>query len=198
MKLFLSILCVFLSWFSISAQGKRVLKEETYAQRLQNKAKHVADFVKNKKYNQKIAFLIDFHKPVGKFRFYIYDLQDKKILEQGLVLHGEGSEVKGKDGLVFSNTENSLQSSLGKCAIGKSYYGQFGKAYKLKGLDKTNSNTEKRYIVLHAFSCVPDEETDKKLCLSWGCPTLSPAFFNKVASYIDNSNLPIIIYSFYE
>lgn len=197
-KLFISVIFLFLFSYSFFWQERMTLSEVKYEKRLKEKAKHVSDFIKNKKYNQKIAFLIDFSKPIGKFRFFIYNLETNKVLDRGIVIHGQGSEVEGKNELQFSNIENSLQSSLGKCEIGKSYYGQFGKAYKLKGLDKTNSNVEKRYIVLHSFSCIPDQETDKKICLSWGCPTLSLAFFDKVATYIDNSKYPIILYSFYE
>lgn len=162
-----------------------------------SKIKEVKNFVKGKNYNQDIAFFIDFKIPSGKFRFFIYDLKESKIIDQGLVAHGSGSEG-GKDGaLKFSNIENSYQSSLGKYEIANSYVGTFGKSYRLKGLDKTNSNALKRAIVMHSLSCVGNTESSQPTCLSLGCPMLSDEFFKTAATYVDHSKRPIILYAFY-
>ncbi len=65
-------------------------------------------------------------------------------------------------------------SSLGKYKIGEKYRGQYGKSYKLYGLENTNSNAYKRAIVLHGFSCVPDEEIyPGVVCNSLGCAMVS-------------------------
>lgn len=162
-----------------------------------DKIEHVKDFIKNKKYNQELAIFINFRIPSNKFRFFIYDLKNNKILEKAIVAHGSGSVVKGSNDLVFSNTENSYQSSLGKYEIGSSYTGKFGKAYRLKGLDKTNSNALKRAIVLHPYYCISDVETKELACLGLGCPMLSPNFFKVAEKYIDGSKKPIILYAFY-
>ncbi len=161
------------------------------------KIEHVKNFVKGTKYNPELAIFINFRIPSNKFRFFIYDLKNHKILEKAIVAHGSGSVVKGTKDLVFSNTENSYQSSLGKYEIGSSYKGTFGKAYRLKGIDKTNSNALKRAIVLHSYYCISDVETKELACLSLGCPMLSPNFFKVAEKYIDTSKKPIIIYAFY-
>lgn len=162
-----------------------------------SKITEVKNFVKGKNYNQDLAFFIDFKIPSGKFRFFIYDLKENKIIGQGLVAHGSGSE-SGKDGaLKFSNIENSYQSSLGKYEIANSYIGTFGKSYRLKGLEKTNSNALKRAIVMHSLSCVGNVESSQPTCLSLGCPMLSEKFFKTAANYIDHSKRPIILYAFY-
>lgn len=158
---------------------------------------HVKDFIKNKKYNQQLAIFINFRIPSNKFRFFIYDLKNNKILEKAIVAHGSGSVVKGTNALTFSNTENSYQSSLGKYEIGSSYIGKFGKAYRLIGLDKTNSNALKRAIVLHSYYCISDIETKELACLGLGCPMLSPNFFKVAEKYIDASKKPIVLYAFY-
>lgn len=162
-----------------------------------DRIEHVKDFIKNKKYNQELAIFINFRIPSNKFRFFIYDLKNNKILEKAIVAHGSGSVVSGTNDLVFSNTENSYQSSLGKYEIGSSYIGKFGKAYRLKGLDKTNSNALKRAIVLHSYYCISDVETKELACLGLGCPMLSPNFFKVAEKYIDGSKKPIILYAFY-
>ncbi len=161
-----------------------------------DKISELKTFLKEKNYNQNLAIFIDFKIPSNKFRFFIYDLKNDKVLEKGIVSHGSGSE-QNSGNLKFSNIENSYQSSLGKYVILNSYYGQFGKSYRLKGLDKTNSNAQKRAIVLHYLACVPDIETEKPVCLSLGCPMLSPKFFAKTSKYIDSSPKPIILYAFY-
>ena len=162
-----------------------------------NKIEQVKNFIKDKKYNQELAIFINFRIPSNKFRFFIYDLKNNKILEKAIVAHGSGSVVEGSNDLVFSNTENSYQSSLGKYEIGSSYIGKFGKAYQLKGLDKTNSNALKRAIVLHPYYCISDVETKELACLGLGCPMLSPNFFKVAEKYIDGSKKPIILYAFY-
>lgn len=60
-------------------------------------------------------------------------------------------------------------TSLGKYKIGGAYQGQFGLAYKLYGLDSTNSNAYQRNVVLHAYDRVPDNEVYKEICQSSGC-----------------------------
>ena len=162
-----------------------------------NKIEQVKNFIKDKKYNQELAIFINFRIPSNKFRFFIYDLKNNKILEKAIVAHGSGSVVEGSNDLVFSNTENSYQSSLGKYEIGSSYIGKFGKAYQLKGLDKTNSNALKRAIVLHSYYCISDVETKELACLGLGCPMLSPNFFKVAEKYIDGSKKAIILYAFY-
>ncbi len=161
-----------------------------------SKIAEIRDFIKGKKYNQDIAFFMDFKIPSGKYRFFIYDLKLNKIIEKGIVSHGSGS-VTNSEKLEFSNIENSYQSSLGKYEIANSYVGIFGKSYRLKGLDKTNSNAMKRAIVLHSLDCVPDHETQNSACLSLGCPMLSPNFFKTTAKYIDASKKPILLYAYY-
>ncbi len=177
-------------FFSVFGQDKDILLPAT-------KITELKTFIKEKPYNQNFAFFINFKISSGKFRFFIYDLKNNKILEKGIVSHGSGSVVKGSEQLRFSKTENSYQSSLGKYEIANSYVGSFGKSYRLKGLDKTNDNAMKRAIVLHSLACVPDAESQNPACLSLGCPMLSTNFFAKAEKYIDASKYPVILYAFY-
>jgi len=67
-------------------------------------------------------------------------------------------------------------SPLGKYKIGNLYYGRFGLAYKLYGLDKTNNNAFRRFVVLHSHECVPETEEQNEICQSDGCPTVTTIF----------------------
>lgn len=151
----------------------------------------------NPGYNTKIAFFIDMRIKSAKNRFFVYDIVNDKILDQGLVANGSGSETNVRGELKFSNEPNSNSTSLGRYAIGKSYKGMFGKSYKLAGLDETNSNALKRAIVLHPYSAVPEEEQDYYIANSHGCPMVNDAFFKKLEKIIDSSKSKIILHIYY-
>lgn len=152
--------------------------------------------MQNKSYNQNTVILIDMRIPSGTFRFFCVDTKTDSIFEKGLVAHGSGS-VYSDDSLIFSNIPNSYKTSLGKYKIGGSYQGNFGKSYKLHGLDATNNKAYDRYVVLHPYSCVPDEEQDYPICESLGCPMVSNAFMNTLYGIIDKSTQPILMVIYY-
>ena len=172
-----------------SQQSQLVLPE--------SKILEIKDFVKGKNYNQDIAVFINFKTHSGKYRYFVYDLKNNKILQRAIVAHGEGSVIHDSNNLKFSNVDGSHQSSLGKYEIRESYTGKFGKAYRLDGLDKTNDNARLRSIVLHSYYCISDKESTNPACLSFGCPMLSKIAFNQTTKYIDQSEKPIILYAFY-
>lgn len=149
------------------------------------------------KYNTKIAFLVDMRVPSGKNRFFVYDLENDKIIDQGLVAHGSGSETGIKGMLKFSNTPNSNCTALGKYSIGKTYKGIFGKAYRLAGLEETNNKALERAIVLHHYSAVPSDEQDYYIANSHGCPMVSEQFFKRIEKIIDSSKSNIILDIYY-
>jgi len=149
------------------------------------------------KYNQKIAFLIDMKVPSGKNRFFVYDLEKNVIIDQGLVAHGSGSETGIKGMLKFSNMPNSNCTALGRYAVGKTYRGIFGKAYRLAGLEESNNNALKRAIVLHSYSAVPLEEQDYYISNSHGCPMVNEQFFKRIEKIIDSSKSNILMDIYY-
>ncbi|RZJ53977.1 MAG: hypothetical protein EOO44_06705 [Flavobacterium sp.] len=149
------------------------------------------------KYSNKIAFFVDMKIKSGKNRFFVYDLQNNKIIDQGLVAHGSGSETGIPGDLKFSNVENSNCTSLGRYAVEKSYKGIFGKAFRLTGLDDTNCNANKRAIVLHQYSAVPYEEQDHYIARSKGCPMVNEMFFKRLEKIIESSNSKIMMYVYY-
>ena len=165
--------------------------------RLKQKALLAKDYVAGHSYNQEVCFLVDMRIPSGKNRFYVYNLKRDSVEITGLVTHGSGSE-SGTDELNFSNTANSYCTSLGKYKMGNSYYGKFGLAYKLYGLDNSNSKAFERFVVLHGYHCVPDDEVaPQTICLSLGCPTVSPAFLTKLKTYLDRAGHPIMLWIYY-
>lgn len=147
-------------------------------------------------YANNICFLIDMSISSGKNRFFVYDINKDSILLSGLVAHGACGDFFSADP-TFSNVSNSKCSSLGRYKIGGKYSGNYGTAYKLYGLDETNSNAFNRVIVLHGYGCVPDEEPyPLPVCNSLGCPMVSYNFLKKLSGYIDKSNKPILLWMF--
>ena len=170
----------------------------SYEEKLKSEITEIRRFLgKSAKYNSDVAFFLDMRIESGKNRFFIYDLKHNKLINRGLVGHGSGSETGIPGKLQFSNAKNSNSSSLGKYAIGGSYSGRFGKAYKLYGLDKTNSNAFDRNIVLHKYADVPFEEQIKPICNSLGCPMVNEKFFEVIEKTIDASKKKIILVMYY-
>ncbi len=162
-----------------------------------SKVYEIKNFVRGKNYNQDIAVFINYKMHSGKYRYFVYDLKNNRILQKAIVSHGSGSVISKSGALKFSNTEGSYQSSLGKYEIREYYLGKYGKAYRLKGLDSGNSNAMQRAIVLHSFDCIPNKESEKPACLSLGCPMLSKSAFHQTSKYIDQSKQTVILYAFY-
>ena len=167
-------------------------------QRLLDRVKTIKQFIgTSSKYNNDLAFFIDMRVMSGKNRFIVYDLKNDKIVDQGLVAHGIGSETEKKPELKFSNNGSSFCTSLGKYSVGKDYVGKYGKAYKLYGLDATNSNAFARSIVLHKYDKVPYEEQERAIVHSLGCPMVNELYYGRIEKIIDNSKRNIIMDIYY-
>lgn len=113
------------------------------------------DFLnQNPDFNQDVVFLADMAIKSRYNRFYVYDVKNERVLHEGLVAHGKGSNTGTYGELQFSNIEGSNMTSLGNYKIGVDYVGRFGKSYKLHGLDKSNNQAFARYVVayLHFYA----------------------------------------------
>lgn len=170
---------------------------DSETERFSQQIEAVKSMIASGSYNSKIAFFMDMRIKSGKNRFFVYDLENNKIIDEGLVANGSGSEMNVRGELKFSNEPNSNCTSLGRYAIGKSYKGIFGKSYVLKGLDQTNNNAVKRMIVLHSYSAVPENEQDYCIALSHGCPMVNEVFFKRLEKIIDSSKSSIILNVYY-
>lgn len=158
------------------------------------KANQAKQFAIAKKFDSTICFLIDMSEESGKKRFFIVDLQKDSVLNSGLVTHGSCGQ-RWLTGREYGNAVGCGCTSLGRYKVGSPYKGTFGLAYKLHGLDSSNSNAFKRYVVLHSHECVPDNELDPyPLCQSQGCPTVSPGFLKELATIIDKRSKPVLLW----
>jgi hypothetical protein len=143
-------------------------------------------------YSTTFGLFADLGRFSGKKRFHVVELDSGRVLHSGLVAHGHCRE--DAPGVRFSDTPGSNCSSEGKYRVGASYTGQFGLAYKLEGLESTNSNAFERFIVMHAHSCVTDTVSEYPICESEGCPTLSPELLQRVSALVDAESSPVLLW----
>jgi len=123
--------------------------------------------------NNKIITIIDFTKPSTRERFFVIDLENKKLLYKSLVAHGKNSG--GNMATRFSNTPRSLKSCLGFFLTAETYSGKYGYSLKLDGLEPgINDNARKRSIVIHGADFVSHDIARQcgMLGRSYGCPAL--------------------------
>ena len=142
-----------------------------------------------------ILTIIDFNKSSKQDRFFIVDLQKRKVLHESLVAHGRNSGWDIPE--QFSNQPNSYKSSLGFYLTGETYIGKHGRSLKLDGLEKgINDNARRRYIVIHQADYVSDNFVDRvgRLGRSFGCPSLPAEDYDSVINLIKDRSL-IFIYS---
>jgi hypothetical protein len=140
--------------------------------------------------NPRFVTIIDFRQPSNKKRFYLFDLANGTV-ERHVTAHGKNSDPDN-DGYatIFSNTINSLQSSLGFYLTLNTYNGSHGYSLKLRGLSESNSNAETRAIVMHPADYVSDSANHAGR--SWGCPALDPKVSKKVIDSVRSGSLLLI------
>jgi hypothetical protein len=171
-----------------------VLLDKAERNKLLERSETLQAYAREHGYNTKIAFMIDMKIESGRERFYVLDMNKDSVLMKGLVTHGCCNE-NWLSGRRYGNEVGCGCTSLGRYKIGKSYQGKFGLAYKLYGLDSSNSNAYKRFVVLHSHACVPAREVHPyPICQSNGCPTVSPSFLCRLKPIIDKSDHPILLY----
>lgn len=137
----------------------------------------------------------DFSLSSTQKRLWVIDLNDKKILFNSLVAHGKntGEEFAKK----FSNTESSLQSSLGFYVTESTYNGSNGFSLKLHGMDKGfNDRALQRAIVMHGADYVSEDfiKSQRRIGRSWGCPAVPTALAKPIINTIKDKNVIFIYY----
>ena len=143
--------------------------------------------------NPGVLVIIDYSKPSNEERFYVLDLNKKKLVYSTRVAHSKNSGLEIP--LEFSDDPNSYQSSLGFFLTLGEYNGAYGYSLRLKGLEENiNANAESRAIVIHGGNIV-DDEYIKKFGFagrSLGCPVLPAALTKEIVNYIKHGRVLFI------
>jgi hypothetical protein len=130
--------------------------------------------LQNKKIcKDQVLSICDFSQSSRRKRFYIIDVESKKILINTWVAHGRNSG--GEYARAFSNKPESHQSSLGFYVTRNTYYGGHGLALKIEGLEKNiNDLADERNIVIHGSNYVGASFLRQSRIngRSFGCPAV--------------------------
>lgn len=135
--------------------------------------------------NKEILTVVDFSKPSTEERFFVVNLKSKKIISKSLCAHGQNSGENFATS--FSNTPNSLQSSLGAFIANETYIGANGLSLKLDGMENgINSNARMRSVVIHPAKYVSYDfiKENGRLGRSQGCPALPENKSKEIISLI--------------
>ena len=138
------------------------------------------DYCTKHKVNTDFYILIDLSVHSGLKRLYVWDFNKNTITHSFTVSHGCANKLwswdVSKENPRVSNEPDSHCSSIGKYYIYERGYSNWGihVKYRLQGLEKTNSNAERRTVVLHGWDAITDNEIyPNGTAEGWGCPAVS-------------------------
>ena len=93
----------------------------------------------------------------------------------------------------FSNEEGSHLTSLGRALVAERYEGRYGVAYRLDGLEESNSNLRPRCVVLHGWEHTTSHPIFPRATVgSHGCPVLSRRMMRRLDEVLQNRQGVII------
>lgn len=166
--------------------------------RLKLKADSAYAYCQQNGLNVHYCFLVDFSIHSGKKRFFVWDFKGDSIKHASLCAHGYGKKSTVTQP-VYSNVEGSSCSSLGRYKVGIRSHSKWGihVHYKLHGLEPTNNNAYKRYVVLHSFTPVPKAEIHPvhlPLGMSQGCPVICNKTMTQIDALLKAEKKPVLMW----
>lgn len=171
---------------------------------LAERAKEAYEYAQKNGFDLDHAVLIDFGRHSGKNRFFVWNFAENRVEIASLVAHGYGNTgfESSNQEIVFSNTPNSYTSSLGKYKLGARAPSKWGINihYKMHGLEKTNDKAFERYIVLHSFEYIPEEEVYPAylpMGFSQGCPVVDNVTMREVDALLKTKKKPVLLWTYY-
>ncbi len=141
-------------FYTASPPPRPVLAKSLFDRTLESFIAHHCRYAPTAAAGPGIIIIVDFAKHSSVPRLYVIDLVNGTGLESPiLVAHGIGSD-RNDDGFAetFSNTPDSLASSLGAARGAEIYSGQNGRSLRLDGLEASNNAMRYRDIVVHSYA----------------------------------------------
>jgi hypothetical protein len=137
--------------------------------------------------------IADFDQPSTRKRLYVLNVDEKDVVLNTWVAHGQRS---GEDQAVtFSNKNDSFTSSIGFYVTGEEYHGAHGRSLRLDGMDPGfNDNARLRSIVIHGAPYVSEGTIAAlgRLGRSQGCPAVSPELSDQLISSLGEGSVLFI------
>lgn len=146
-------------------------------------------YLLDKKLISRAAYLTicDFSQSSAKKRLYIIDVNSGTLIRHTYVAHGKnsGAEYATK----FSNTPESLQSSLGFFITQQTYTGEHGLSLRISGVEPGfNDKALARSIVIHGAAYVDGARAKAGVFMgrSFGCPAVPQNESTQIINTIKN------------
>lgn len=163
--------------------------------RIKGRAEALEALCKREGYNTDIAIFIDLARHSGRRRFVVWSFAEQRAILCCPVSHGSGSPMSHQRSAYArtSNEDGSHLSSLGRALIAERYEGRYGTAYRLDGLDATNSNLRSRSVVLHGWEHTTSYPIWPRATVgSFGCPVLSRRMMQRVDELLQQEQRVVI------
>lgn len=149
--------------------------------------------------NTDYALFVDYSIPSGTPRLFVWDFRQGRIIARTYVMHGPG-KGSSDETPVFSNQVGSMCSSLGKFKVTKSHGYKLKRSFKLKGLEKSNSNAWRRGLMIHRSTWVDRHCRKQYIPLHTpscqGCITVSSRGMNYLEKLIKKESAPILLWAY--
>ena len=157
--------------------------------RVEARAAALLDYCRKGGYNCQVALFVDLSRHSGRRRFVVWDFEASRPLLICPVSHGSGaqrSHVRSAYARV-SNEDGSHLSSVGRVLVAERYEGRYGVAYRLDGLEESNSNLRPRCVVLHGWEHTTSYPIFPRSTVgSHGCPVLSRRMMQRLDEVLQN------------
>jgi hypothetical protein len=134
--------------------------------------------------------IIDYSKPSTERRMWVLDLENRSLLYEELVAHGQGTG--GNLASKFSNKPDSHQTSLGLFVTDDTYVGRNGYSLRLDGLERGfNDRARERAIVMHGAPYVNASISKQlgRLGRSHGCPAVREPIARELIDRVKGGSL---------
>ena len=163
--------------------------------RVAERAAALVEFCRREGYNTSVALFVDLSRHSGRRRFVAWDFERNVAIFTCPVSHGSGS-IRSHVRTAYarlSNEDGSHLSSCGRALVAERYEGRYGVAYRLDGLDVTNSNLRSRCVVLHGWKYTTSLPIWPIATIgSFGCPVLSRKMMRRVDDLLQQHQRVII------
>ncbi|HXB45879.1 MAG TPA: murein L,D-transpeptidase catalytic domain family protein [Puia sp.] len=146
-------------------------------------------------HNTSVLSICDFSQSSSQKRMYIIDVDNKKLLFQTFVAHGEKSGREFANS--FSNVDESNKSSLGFYITSNTYYGCNGLSLRIDGVDKGyNDHAKRRNIVVHGapYLCPRILSKYGVMGTTFGCPAIPDEMSPQIIPVIKDGTCLFIYY----
>lgn len=139
--------------------------------------------------------IVDYALPSSKRRLWVFNLKTDQLLFYTYVAQGVNTGVNWAHH--FSNRPGSYASSLGLYKTDNAYYGQWGYALRITGLESGyNNNAYQRDIVIHGGSYVTQRFIQQHGYAgnSHGCFVVSSKLARPIINTLKNGSLLFVFY----